>query len=713
MPPSRSFTRSEVAKHNTQEDLWIIVDDTVYDMTAFLGRHPGGRAPLRYAGADASAVFGRVHETGVLEKFGTKLVVGKLAAGERPSSDLVAAKAARAKVESNDVAADPDGYDARLGGEAGREFGDHMALEGKTSHIPTIIVAMYAAIAAWSYFTAWATGCGVWTIPCYYAAGMLAFYAWHLLAHSEAYHSFCKKRTGLGYLAEMHEIHMEHHLERFPPSDFYGSAALFAEMYPEGRPTIWTLMDLTKTTSLADSTSLSKELHTAKAKEAAHSPLAHEWPMLLMMVLILLGGKAFFGASWATTGSALVLYLIMASVGSALHMSFHVRNFHLEKYDWYKELRTLHYIHHLGDMKSNFAMLNLGMDQLFQTIAVEDFDLAPKSKAKSASSSGSHGFFQSLVSGRRDGDLPEGITVSGVLRSAGHSGLVATVLGLDVPLDLKASANKKRQGGHYTYPAVLLRLIIAALAVNLWFSTFYGEGGGFEVPAEGGTGGGGFCPVVAAVKVAGKRLKLEEVADPGHAALSGVRNWLLDDTGSGGGGGVAFPRAATACAVSAIASEVTSLALLVASVLGPSFRPLLALIITFLVRLAVLLLGAAKGVALAPGSAAGLWVALPGLPSLLVWPGPHMFLSAPVAAAAVASLELLGITVHGYHIQRASPLVCTSTAAAAVALLAFQGGLSLALELSWTFDLVLTFIVARYATIAASRLAPLVDAFMP
>ena len=69
-------------------------------------------------------------------------------------------------------------------------------------------------------------------------------------------------------------------------------------------------------------------------------------------------------------------------------------------------------------------------------------------------------------------------------------------------------------------------------------------------------------------------------------------------------------------------------------------------------------------------------MALPGLPSLLVWHGPHAFLSAPVAVAAVASLELLSITKHGYYIQRASPLVCASTAAAAVVLLTFQAHMS-------------------------------------
>ena len=150
MVNTSTFTRAEVAEHNTREDIWIIVDDSVYDMTSFLERHPGGPAPLRYAGQDASGVFGRVHETGVLEKFGGKLKVGILATGEMSSLKLVASKETGSVAGSvYDVQSDIDGYDQRVGGEHSREFGDHMALEGKTSHIPTIVALMYAAIFAW------------------------------------------------------------------------------------------------------------------------------------------------------------------------------------------------------------------------------------------------------------------------------------------------------------------------------------------------------------------------------------------------------------------------------------------------------------------------------------------------------------------------------------------------------------------------------------
>ena len=46
--------------------------------------------------------------------------------------------------------------------------------------------------------------------------------------------------------------------------------------------------------------------------------------------------------SLPTCAFVVFLLAVMASVGNAMHMSFHVKGFHLEKYDWYMELRALH-----------------------------------------------------------------------------------------------------------------------------------------------------------------------------------------------------------------------------------------------------------------------------------------------------------------------------------------------------------------------------------
>jgi L-lactate dehydrogenase (cytochrome) len=37
---------AEVAKHNNKNSCWIVLDSNVYDVTSFIGSHPGGAAIL-------------------------------------------------------------------------------------------------------------------------------------------------------------------------------------------------------------------------------------------------------------------------------------------------------------------------------------------------------------------------------------------------------------------------------------------------------------------------------------------------------------------------------------------------------------------------------------------------------------------------------------------------------------------------------------------
>jgi len=51
-------TLASVATHATATDCWTIIDDTVYDVTAYIDRHPGGRRDiLKACGVDASVLF--------------------------------------------------------------------------------------------------------------------------------------------------------------------------------------------------------------------------------------------------------------------------------------------------------------------------------------------------------------------------------------------------------------------------------------------------------------------------------------------------------------------------------------------------------------------------------------------------------------------------------------------------------------------------------
>lgn len=57
----KCYSVQDVAKHNIETDLWVIIDGDVYDVTKFINEHPGGRNPFIYlAGKDASETFHKI-----------------------------------------------------------------------------------------------------------------------------------------------------------------------------------------------------------------------------------------------------------------------------------------------------------------------------------------------------------------------------------------------------------------------------------------------------------------------------------------------------------------------------------------------------------------------------------------------------------------------------------------------------------------------------
>lgn len=76
---TKYFTREEVSKHNTENDCWVIINDSVYDVTTFLQDHPGGiHAIMTNAGKDATDDFSAVKHSSNANTFKEEFLVGKL-----------------------------------------------------------------------------------------------------------------------------------------------------------------------------------------------------------------------------------------------------------------------------------------------------------------------------------------------------------------------------------------------------------------------------------------------------------------------------------------------------------------------------------------------------------------------------------------------------------------------------------------------------------
>ncbi|KAL2729121.1 cytochrome b5-like [Vespula maculifrons] len=59
------YTRDEVARHNKEEDLWLVMHGGVYDLTDFVKKHPGGEEVLiNLAGQDGTVCFNDIGHSG-------------------------------------------------------------------------------------------------------------------------------------------------------------------------------------------------------------------------------------------------------------------------------------------------------------------------------------------------------------------------------------------------------------------------------------------------------------------------------------------------------------------------------------------------------------------------------------------------------------------------------------------------------------------------
>ncbi|KAI5202602.1 acyl-CoA dehydrogenase NM domain-like protein [Aureobasidium subglaciale] len=131
---SGTYSQEDVKSHNKPDNLWIIVDEDVYDLTNFQEEHPGGKKILqRVAGKDASKQFWKYHNEGILKKYQKQLQVGSLDSKAKaapptpPATPPPAAKKEKEVVKPEPVpgtVAPQPGADAKEMAEALDQFGD-------------------------------------------------------------------------------------------------------------------------------------------------------------------------------------------------------------------------------------------------------------------------------------------------------------------------------------------------------------------------------------------------------------------------------------------------------------------------------------------------------------------------------------------------------------------------------------------------------------
>lgn len=74
-----TYTVEDVSNHNTSDDIWIIINNDVFDITDFIDEHPGGKQVLlSVGGKDATDFFEELHRPSILDEIAINYKIGSL-----------------------------------------------------------------------------------------------------------------------------------------------------------------------------------------------------------------------------------------------------------------------------------------------------------------------------------------------------------------------------------------------------------------------------------------------------------------------------------------------------------------------------------------------------------------------------------------------------------------------------------------------------------